>query len=406
MSNIDDRKDVFKLVESISDYSAVYANLGISDIVNSQNPKKMVACPKAGSSGTKKSTKFRMHKDFASNGKCIHNDVNDGRYMDIITFTMWYHNESDPIDAAMTVLDAAGIEYEDLRGKNRVRKVEKPYQPVKQITPEEIAARKKRAFDEGVKCLQNIERTWSKSVPITDPRAREILNKYLMVRGLPDGHVDKLPRNLRVDLNAYYSRYFRTEDKAAYYCSVQLPILDHFEKRATFHRHFFQKVTGERIPEEQKKLMMSPAWTLEAGSRLEYDDFQLLDIEGETYAHIAIGEGMETMEAVRAAMDVTVQPMYNTTLLQGYQVPKALLDLGIPPERTLLDFYVDKDKPVKNDPFGRGAGEIAADRAIERLAKQGYNCEKFIPPLELGSDGEGVDWLDVWNSLGVQGFPS
>lgn len=406
MTLLDDRKDVFKLVESISDYSSVYSNLGLSEIVNSQNPKKMVPCPKTGNSGKKTSTKFRMHRDFELNGKCIHNDVNDGRYMDIITFTMWFHGENDPIDAAMTVLDAAGIEYEDLRGSNRTRKVDKPAVPVKTITPEEIVERKQRAYDDGVKTLQNIMKMWDKSLPITNPRAREILNKYLMVRGLPDGHVDHLPSNLRVDMNAYYSAYFREEKKAAYYCALLIPMIDHQGRKATFHRHFFQKKTGNKIPETNKKLMMSPAWLLEAGTHMQYDDYQYFDIDGETYAHIAIGEGLETMEAVRAAMNVNVQPMYNTTLLQGYVVPRSVLDKGIPPERIIIDFYIDKDKPVKNDPFKRGAGEIAADRAIDRLTKLGFNCAKYIPPLEIDCNGSGVDWLDVWNTLGADGFPN
>ncbi|KJG37702.1 hypothetical protein UA32_12120 [Photobacterium angustum] len=403
MPAIDDRKDVFKLVESISDYSSVYANLGLSDIVNSQNPKKMVPCPKSGNSGNKKSTKFRFHKHYEVNGKCIHNDVNNGRYMDIITFTMWFHGESDPIDAAMTVLDAAGIEYEDLRGKNRTRKVSKPAIPVKIISPEEIIARKQRAYEEGLKCLQNMMKMWDKSLPISNPIARDIVNKYLMVRGLPDGHVDKLPINLKVNMNAFYPAFFREENKAAYYCALLIPMIDHEGRRATFHRHFFQKNTGKKIPETKKKLMMSPAWTLEAGTHMQYDDFQCFEVDGKTYAHIAIGEGLETMEAVRAAMQVNVQPMYNTTMLQGYKVPDTLLAFGIPPERILLDFYIDKDLPVEGDPLGRGAGEIAADRAIERLTKEGYQCEKFIPPLEL--NGKGVDWLNVWNILGKDGFP-
>lgn len=399
MSNSTDRKSVFDLVHEISDYGPVYSALGLSDIVNSSKPDKMVPCPKSPDSN--KSTKFRMEKDFTWTGKCIHNDVNNGHYMDIIEFTRWYRDISNPVDAAMEVLDAAGIEYVDYRQGGAVRNAGST---VPTISPEEIARRNKIRVDEGLQAIDNIGKAWNQSLPITNPQARDLLNKYLVSRGLPDGHVDLMPRHLRVNMNAYYPASLRKEDKGAWYAAWILPVLDANGKRCTLHRHYFQKETGQKIEEDKRKLMMSPPWSLKPGSQIEYDKPLIFEGgDGQRYATIAIGEGAETMEAVRAVMEISVQPMYSSSLLQGYMPPEIP---GIPPERVLLDFYVDKDKPKPSDPQGRGAGEISVDLAIERLSALGYNCEKYLPPMDIPDGEKGVDWLDVLLTLGPPAFPS
>lgn len=390
---IDDSKDVFKLVKSIADYTQVYARLGCGHIINSGKLKRHWPCPKTDNSGSSKSTKFRLHKDFAINGRCIHNDVNNGQYMGIIEYTMWMYNLGE-IDAAMEVLDAAGIQYEDLRrGSNRPR-LNEGASPVPTLTPELIAERKQKEFAKGKRAVESIAKTWSAGVPLTNPNALALLDKYMQERGLPPGHADKMPKHLRVNFNLLYPGYYRESEKAAWYAGVMVPMCDATGKRCNFHRHYFQKKTGKKVPEDNRKLMMEAPWSLEPGSFLEYDEPYVFDGEtGEKSAIIQVGEGMETMEGVRAGTNLPVQPMFSDYFLKNYQPPEIE---GVKPENYFIEIYEDKDVS--------GAGTRACNALAQRLTKLGYRCRKHVPPMDIPEGAKGVDWLDVWNKLGVMAF--
>lgn len=383
-------ESVFTLVNSIGDFRQVYASLGCGHIVGSAKEKRSWPCPKADSTGSSKSTKFRLARDFDVTGKCIHNDVNDGHYMDVIDYVSWMFN-CDKVDAAKQILDVVGIDYDNHNSGGRSSV------PVKQTEkPEVIAAKKQAAYNDGVQKINLAQKVWKQGLPLTEPVARDLLNKYLIGRGLPDGHVDLMPKSLRVNTNLLYPKSLRDTDKSshAWYAGVLLPLVDDCGQPVTIHRHYFLKETGDRIPESNKKLMMSPPWSLLPGTKMIYDEPLVWEEDGIKSAVIAIGEGMETMEAVRAATGLPVQPMYSSSLLQGYVPPH--ID-GVTPNNMFLAFFVDKD--IKK------AGEKSAMIAIERLTALGYQCEMLLPPMDIPEGAKGVDWLDQWCLTGSADFP-
>lgn len=391
-------QDVFKLIALISDYRQIYSHFGLGDIVNSSNPCNSVPCPKT-PSAKKTSTKFRFKSGWESSGRWHHNDVDSGASQGPMEFVMWFFGISDPIDAAMTLLDAAGIEYKDLRGQsyNRVIPINKNITPL--LTDEEIALRKQKKWGEAVRSIKRVAKTWEDALPLSHPVAAAALDRYLVHRGLPAGHVNNMPRHLKVSLNLYYPAFFRKENNPAYYAGLLIPVIDLDGQRVTCHRHYFDKITGEKVPEENRKMMMATPWEMPLGSYLEYDKPEIIIKDGIKHALYQVGEGVETMEAVRVLTDGPVQPMFSTGLLRNF-TPKMEHIEGITPNNVYIDFFVDKDKPQEDDQFGRGPGEIAADIAIKRLSELGYQCQKYLPPLDIPDGEKGVDWLDAWNQLG------
>ena len=100
-----------------------------------------------------------------------------------------------------------------------------------------------------------------------------------------------------------------------------------------------------------------------------------------------IGEGLETVLAVK---DVTSMPMdccISAGGLNGYQ----------PPVGTKVIFiWEDLDRSK--------TGENVAQSAKERLESEGYIVHRMVVPMKLNG-AKTVDWLDVRNELGVEGFP-
>ncbi len=396
---IPEENDVFKLVSRIPDFSIVYAYWGLGDYIKNK-PTAGKPCPKQ--PGKKTSTKFRFRKGWEQTGRWHHNDIDSGASQGPIDFAKWYLGIGDDIDAAMEVLNAAGIQFTDLRGEGY--KPQTTLNPITQtpLTDEQIAARKMEEYLEGKQKVLSVAKAWQSGLEISHPVARELLDKHLQIRGFPAGHVDRMPRHIRVNFNLCFHQSFRSENKNAYYAGWMIPVVDNDGKRITLHRHFMQKDTGAIVPEEKRKLMMGTPWDLPPGSHLEYDKPLIFNLEnGDKAVQYHLGEGAETMEAVRIIMDEPVQPMISTGLLQNF-MPESKDIEGVKPENVFIDFWIDKDTPDPNDEFGRGPGEIAADRAIERLVPLGFNCVKREPPLEIPVGKKGVDWLDAFLALGQE----
>ncbi|CAH1598641.1 hypothetical protein FWP33_09060 [Vibrio parahaemolyticus] len=390
---IPDENDVFKLVSRIPDFTSVYTHWGLGDYIK-KAPTAGKPCPK--NPGKKTSTKFRFRKGWEQSGRWHHNDIDSGASQGPIEFAKWYFGIGDDIDAAMEVLNAAGIEFTDLRGTGY--QPQTTLNPITQtpLTDEQIAARKVEEYEEAKQKVISIAKAWQGGLEISHPVARDLLDKHLQIRGFPAGHVDRMPRHIRVNMNLCYHQSFRSENKNAFYAGWIIPVAGPDGKRITIHRHFMQKDTGAIVPEEKRKLMMGSPWDLPPGSHLEYDKPLVFNLEnGDKAVQYNLGEGAETMEAVRIIMDEPVQPMISTGLLQNF-IPKPEDIEGIKPENVLIDFWIDKDSPDPNDSLGRGPGEIAADRAIERLSNLGYNCAKNVPPLEIPAGKKGVDWLNAY----------
>lgn len=100
-----------------------------------------------------------------------------------------------------------------------------------------------------------------------------------------------------------------------------------------------------------------------------------------------VGEGLETVLAVK---EVTAMPMdcaINAGGLKHY----------VPPKGTKY-IYIFEDKDASK------TGENVAKEAEERLLDMGFGVIRMTPPLPLGNR-KSVDWLDVLNEMGPEGFP-
>lgn len=99
------------------------------------------------------------------------------------------------------------------------------------------------------------------------------------------------------------------------------------------------------------------------------------------------GEGLETVLAVK---DVTGMPMDCTITaggLAGYQPPAGT---------EVVYLWEDKDRSK--------TGQLVCKQAKERLEKEGYTVHIMRVPIELNGE-KTIDWLDVRNELGSEGFP-
>ncbi|MUJ20501.1 DUF7146 domain-containing protein [Aliivibrio fischeri] len=385
--------NVFDLVNTrIYDWFTVLDGIGLGYITDA--PKKKHPCPLGGpsSSGSKESTKFRLRADFAQSGMVHHEDYNDKRYMSLIDFMCIFCNV-DNVTAAKMALDICGIEYNCPEGATGSSNFKKHV-----IDPEIIIARKKKQFYDGKKAIARIASFWSQGVLISQDReAFDIVKSYLMTRGLPDYVMDSIPDTIRFHKDLIYPKCFRNEheqDKNASYPCVLIKIINENKLPTTFHRHWMNR-DGSTINEPERKMSMSAPWLMHQGSRAVYDEPLVTTIEnGELHAYICLGEGWETMLAVKCATQLPIQPMINATLLQGYEPEE--ID-GVLRENHHLLFFGDKDKSK--------AGENAINNAISRLAPQGWSCHSFFPEEDIPEGAKGIDWLDVWCDKGVLGFP-
>ncbi|MDF9399118.1 toprim domain-containing protein [Vibrio sp. 1180_3] len=103
---------------------------------------------------------------------------------------------------------------------------------------------------------------------------------------------------------------------------------------------------------------------------------------------VGIGEGLETVLAVKQVTDMPMDCTINAGGLKNY----------IPKFGTKLVFIFE-DKDLSK------TGELAAIDAEKRLIEEfGVAVIRLTPPIELNGR-KSIDWLDVLNELGESGFP-
>lgn len=100
-----------------------------------------------------------------------------------------------------------------------------------------------------------------------------------------------------------------------------------------------------------------------------------------------VGEGLETVLAVKQVTDMPMDCAINAGMLKNYTPP---------PGTKYVYIFEDKD--------ASGTGELMAKAAEERLRGMGYYVLRLSPPIAL-ANRKSVDWLDVLVELGESGFP-
>ncbi|MEQ6343960.1 toprim domain-containing protein [Vibrio cyclitrophicus] len=102
---------------------------------------------------------------------------------------------------------------------------------------------------------------------------------------------------------------------------------------------------------------------------------------------VGVGEGFETVLAVKQATEMPMDCAINAGGIKNYQPRDGVTHVFI---------FEDKDASM--------TGENVSLECEERLVKEGYYVLRVPPPIELG-DRKSIDWLDVLNEIGVSGFP-
>lgn len=143
------------------------------------------------------------------------------------------------------------------------------------------------------------------------------------------------------------------------------------------HRTFIT-AEGDKAPVPDAKKLTSAVSAL-GGSAIRL--FQHSDVLG-------VGEGIETMLAVRAISRMPVWSAVSAPLLELLEIPDEVRHVVI---------WGDLDVS------GRG---VEAARTLEkRMLESGRTVEVHIPQGPIPADAKGIDWLDVLLNQGLEGFP-
>lgn len=229
------------------------------------------------------------------------------------------------------------------------------------------------------KARQRLKEAWRTAVPANDASAAP-LRRYFENRGLP---LKEHPECMRFHPSmSYYDRALKRV--TGYHPTILTLMFNAAGKPVNIHRTYITNDGRKADVPKPKKEMQSVMKLETVGGAIH------LFAAGPV---LAITEGIETGYAVHLAANIPVWPCANAVLLENVIVP---------PEVTYTLIFADRDKPQKNKMWPRG--EEAARRLMERLTKEGRFARTYLPPAR--PDGEGVDWLDVWNEKGKAGFPT
>ncbi|MCZ4310978.1 hypothetical protein AB6D66_00250 [Vibrio pomeroyi] len=337
---------------------------------------RQVPCPV--SAGAKKtSTQFRFFKDWVQTGGAYHNK--DGAMPDGIEVVSWIEgcSKSEAMDRIIEILggDITQVTDEQIRWKQeQMQKTREEY-----CTPEEK--------------MQRMNRVCAVAKTSTAAADAPELHAYLRSRGLK-GDFSKLPKSIRYHQRLRYPTSFRQEgdNRNPWYSAMLGTFKDKDGNNCSLHRTFLSN--GQKAPEDKIKLLMSPPWDIRGGY-IAMDNPIVFDADdGEDLAIIGYCEGMETALAIREATGIPMRPHYSSSLLK---LASGICVQGIAKHRTLITLWGDKD--VSMD------GQNTVHELAERLRKEGYLVEVYIPDLDIPEGKKSVDWLDVYVEEGDTGFP-
>lgn len=93
-----------------------------------------------------------------------------------------------------------------------------------------------------------------------------------------------------------------------------------------------------------------------------------------------VGEGIETMLAVKSVLPEPVAACGTAALLSGFEPS---------PDTQAVIVWSDKDRST--------TGQKHASKLVDKLREQGIPAVMMVPPYALEDGAKGVDWLDVFN---------
>lgn len=294
---------------------------------------------------------FRLFEDFNETGGGVCNTC--GPQRSGFAMLAWLKSCSFQ-EAAVEVADWLRSEGSLVREK-RARTPVVPFKP--KVDPQAAFAR--------------MQAVWKSSLPLAGSPAE----RYLMRRGI---WRQNLPHTLRAHPSL---TYVHGKEKTVYgkFPCLLAPIRDRHGVAMSVHRIFLTE-DGYKAPVPDAKKMMSARGELRGAA------IKLFAASDEV---LGVAEGIETALAVHAISRMPVWSCVTAGLMERVDIPDSVKHVVI---------WADRDRSER--------GLQAAESLAERLEKEGKTVEICLPQGPVPDNAKGVDWLDVMNTQGINGFPA
>jgi putative DNA primase/helicase len=155
-------------------------------------------------------------------------------------------------------------------------------------------------------------------------------------------------------------------------------------KVLTLHRTYLAQDGLGKAPgvTKSKKMMKLAVETASGGA------IQLMPASGPV---LGVAEGIETALAgfVGSGSSVPVWACVSSAMLGAFEPPEGVKHLIV---------WADKD--------AKGAGETYSKKLKERMAERDIKVTVLLPDMAIPEGSKGVDWCDVLNEKGLDGFPN
>lgn len=220
------------------------------------------------------------------------------------------------------------------------------------------------------KAYASIRKVWTSSLALQATAAE----RYLCSRGI---WPENIPKTLRAHPGLNYFEVKTKTDYGVFPCLLA-PIKDKDNRIVSLHRTFLTE-------EGRKANVPSPKKVMSACAEIRGAAIKLFE-PGET---LGLTEGIETALAVYAITRMPVWSCVSAALLELVEIPAHVKHVVI---------WADLDRS--------GRGLQAAEKLADRLEKEGKTVEIYLPHSAIPPESKGVDWLDVINRNGINGFPA
>jgi len=302
---------------------------------------------------------FRFFDDWRETGAAICNTC--GCFKDGFALLMAIRKEGfrEVLNAVAGVLGLTT--YEAVKA---VPVVVKPKEPVHVPTQEELQNTPER---------QAVKALWDSAIPFTINNSTEIapVKKYLESRGLSFNNIPEiryLPRAKTV-----------SEGKTVFLPAMVGAIRDLEGNLVSLHRTFLTE-DGHKAPiAVPKKIMHLSKMDSISGCAIRF---------GNPKSVLAIAEGIETALSVVKATGFACWSCICAGGFKSVRIPESV--------KTVIIFE-DKD--------ASGAGQKAARGLKKRLEQKGLTVHIAEPSMPLAEGVKSVDFNDIWQVLGRDGFP-
>ncbi len=217
-----------------------------------------------------------------------------------------------------------------------------------------------------------IESVWKQTRPIAGTPAE----RYLERRGIWRSNMSPVLR-FHEGL-PYYKGRGKSAVRLGVFPALIAPVLSAAGELVSLHRTFLDE-QGNKAPVPEVKKMMSACAPLNGAAIRLFAAGTVL----------GLAEGIETALAARAIARIPVWSTLNRVLLEQVDLPATVRHVVI---------FADKDASYD--------GMASAETAAERLVAQGRSVEVVCPGQPIPAGEKGLDWLDVLNRFGIEGFPA